>query len=258
MLPLRRVAAVVTLAVALTACSNGNKNVVTDNPQAALSVAAKRTAEGGSVKMKLSAKTGTLAILDGTGAYDFKRETGRFTVTGALIRSLNLIITTDKVYVETPNKPKKWAALTDADLANSPQAGFLSSIRSQVDPRENLRNLGQTTTNVRVIGEEEINGAKATHLRGDVDLSEEAIAKAPADMRADLRKAREAANADSYPIEVWLDDDGRVRRLTYSLTAGAGAQAASTTVTLDLFDFGKDPGIVIPKASDVQNGLPAS
>ena len=255
MLRLGRIAACVAVAVALTACGGGNKNVVTDNPKAALAAASQRTAKSHTVKMTLSAKTSSVAVVDAKGAYDFDKSTGRFTMTGALISSIDMIITPDKVYVSTPKGPKKWAGLTQADLDKSGSGSFLSAIRSQVDPRETLRNLGTSTKNVRVIDEVKVDGVQTTHLGGDVDLSEAAIAKAPADQQASLRQARQSVGADSYPIQVWLDQAGRGRQLVYELTTGDAAQRATTTVELHLYDFGKDPGIEIPKPADVQAGL---
>lgn len=249
---LARYALVLTLVFA--ACSSGDKNVVSENPQAALSVAARRTAAGDSVKMAFEAKTSGISIATGTGAYDFKHKTGRFKLSGALLSSIDLVLTPDKVYVKTPKGPKKWAGVTEADL-QSGSGGFLSSIRSQLDPRESLRNLGQTTKNVRVVGEEKVRGVATTHVRGDVDLSDAAIAKAAPDTQESLRQARQSIGAESYPIEVWMDHDGRVRKLVYSLSVNQGGQTSTTTVLLELFDFGKDPGIVIPKPSDVKEGL---
>jgi hypothetical protein len=254
MFKLRRVAAVVAVGVALTACSGDGKVSVTKNPQGALEAASARTAGAHTVKMSLTAKTSTVPVVDATGAYDFDKKTGRFTLTGALISSIDLVITPAKIYVRTPKAEKPWASLSQSDLDKSSGGGLLSTLRSQIDPRETLRNLG-TTTNVTVIGDEKVDDVPTTHLRGDVDVSEAAIAKAPKAQRTSLRQAHDAIGADSYPIQVWLDADGRVRRLTYELTAGAGAQRATTTVELHLFDFGKDPGIVIPAPADVHQGL---
>jgi hypothetical protein len=255
MIRLGRVAACVALGVALTACSGGNKVSVTDNPKAALTAASERTAKAHTVKMNLTASTSNVPIVDGTGAYDFDKKTGRFTLKGALISSIDLVITPDKTFVRTPKGPKAWASLTQADIDKSGSGGLLSSIRSQVDPRATLANLGQTTKNVTVVGQEKVDGVKTTHLRGEVDVSEAAIAKAPKDQQDSLRQARQAIGTDSYPIQVWLDDAGRVRRVSYELTAGQAAQRATTTVELHLYDFGKDPGIEIPKPADVQAGL---
>ncbi|HVV36499.1 MAG TPA: LppX_LprAFG lipoprotein [Acidimicrobiales bacterium] len=255
----RRVLVSVALAAALAAsagaCSKGDAVSVSKDPAAALAAAATRTAEGNSVKLDLSAKTASLTVATGNGAYDFDKKTGRFTLAGALLSNFDLIFTPDKVYIKTPQGPKKWAALTDAELANSGSTSFLASIRSQLDPRETLRNLGSGTKNAKVVGKEKVRGTDTTHVHADVDLSDAAIAKAPVDAQDSLRQARQSLGADSYPIDVWLDGDGRVRRLSYSLTVGEGTQRATTTVQLEFYDFGKDPGIVIPPASDVKEGV---
>jgi LppX/LprAFG-like lipoprotein len=254
MLALRRIVTVVAISCALVACGSAKKSAVSDNPAAALSVAAKRTSQDGSVKIDLTANTGTLSIASGSGAYDFKHKTGRFTLNAALLSNVDMVITEDKIYVKTPKAAKAWASLTQADLDKSQGGGFLSSIRSQIDPRETLKNLGATTKNAKVAGTEKVRDVATTHVHADVDLSDAAIAKAPADVQDSLRKARQSIQTDSYPIDVWMDKDGRVRRLAYSITAVQNGQSSTTTVQLEFYDFGKDPGIVIPKPSEVQPG----
>jgi hypothetical protein len=257
MLVLRRLAVIVAVAVTLAACGK-DKATISENPQAALGVAAKRTADGKTVQMTLDATAGSIKVVTGTGAYDFKSSTGRFKLSGALLSDFDVVITPDKLYVATPNGPKKWRGLTQEELDKAGSGTILASLRSDIDPRETLRNLGTTTKNVQVVGEEKVRDTNTTHLRGDVDLSDEAIAKAPKDQQQSLRDSRDSLQAQSYPIDVWLDKQGRVRRLAYAVTAGEGAQRATTTVQFELFDFGKDPGIVIPNPADVQNGPPAS
>ncbi|MEY2471989.1 MAG: hypothetical protein QOK28_1318 [Actinomycetota bacterium] len=248
---LLRTVMVAAVGLSLVACSGGNGNDIADHPQAALSVAADRTARDKTVKMTFTANAAGLSVATGSGAYDFKRENGRFKLSGALLSSFDIVLTPAKIYVRTPNGPKQWAGLTQAELESSGSGTFLSTLRSQIDPRQTLRNLGQTTKNVKVIGKEKVRGETTTHIRADVDLSDAAIAKAPADAQESLRQARQSIQADSYPIEVWLDNDGRVRKLAYNLTV----QTATTTVVLELYDFGKDPHIVIPKPGDVKEGL---
>ena len=102
------------------------------------------------------------------------------------------------------------------------------------------------------VGNEKIRGTDTTHLRGQVDLSEEAIAKAPVEAQESLREAQKQFGVAGYPVDVWLDGDGRVRRFRYSMSAAAvGVQSL---ITLDLFGYGADPKIVVPKAEDVEEG----
>ncbi|MDP1795147.1 MAG: LppX_LprAFG lipoprotein, partial [Acidimicrobiales bacterium] len=146
-----------------------------------------------------------------------------------------------------------WIRLTKADLAGQAAraAQFINSIRKQVDPRTTLDALGANVPDLEEVGKQTLRGAETTHLRGRVDLSDKAIAAAPASEQEGLRSAQKVFGADGYPVDVWLDADGRVRRVQYDITSGEGAAKATTTVKLDLYDFGKAPAIALPAASEI-------
>ncbi len=263
MLKLRRGVGVVALSLSLTpvlgaACSGGGDDLVGKNPAGALKLAAKRTTADDTVKMSLSASLagGGMSVVNGTGAYDFERQLGRFTLK-ALGANTELVITADKVFLKVPKRQptdKNWVSLTNDDV-DAGGAGFLSSLRSQIDPRETLKNLGTTITRLKNEGKEKIRGVSATHLSGHINLSDKAIAAAPDDVRESLRQARDVIGAAGYPVDVWLDADGRVRRIQYAMSAGTGAVKAETTMRLDLYGFGEDAKIALPDPADVKEGL---
>ena len=55
------------------------------------------------------------------------------------------------------------------------------------------------------------------------------------------------------PVDVWLDPDGLVRKLTLELTATdpATSQSGSATMSFELWDYGKAIAIDVPPASQV-------
>lgn len=223
-----------------------------------MATASKRTAEAKTVRLSLSATSSTgLKVLTGTGSYDFVNERGRFKLQTTLGAGADMLITNTDVFLKNPAKTagaKPWIRLTEADLAASQAAGagqFIDSIRKQVDPRTTLDALGNNVPDLEQVGEEKLRGTDTVHLRGRVDLSDKAIAAAPAAQQEGLRSAQKVFGADGYPVDVWLDDDGRVRRVQYDVTSGEGAEKTATTVKLDLYDFGKLPSIELPAASDV-------
>ena len=256
-------AVALALVVFTAACSSdGGADLATKDPKAAMKAASEKTTAAGTVKLALSArdKAGD-AVLSGEGAYDFDKKQGRFTLTTTQGVGADMVITADRLYLKIPKKTpqdKEWvgvsAAADDSDAGDSREAQirqYLDSIRQQVDPRSTLDALGANVPGLKKAGTQTIRGEKTTHLSGRVDLSEASIRKAPADKRDGLRQAREAFGADGYPVDVWLDADGRVRRVEYTLESGTGATATETTVRLDLFDFGGKSGIVVPPESQV-------
>ena len=108
-----------------------------------------------------------------------------------------------------------------------------------LDPLGPLDVLAQPATQVRVVGDggnggdgaggslgDEVRGTPVTHV---------------------------AATLDGQPIDVWIDAEGRVRRVELRLDAPAtgGALAGRATTTFELFDVGEPIEITPPSPTDV-------
>jgi hypothetical protein len=261
----QRVAALVfALSVTVAACSsNGGANLAEKNPKAAMAAASRQTVSAKTVHLSLTAQTDKgIKVLDGSGAYDFPTSTGRFTLKTALGAGADMVTTSNVIYLKSgqaAGATQQWLSFTKAEVATAQAAAngratFLASIRTQVDPRSTLDALGSNVPNLRKIGTAKIRGTATTHVAGRVDLSDKAIAAAPASRRASMRAARTTVGSDGYPVDVWLDRHGRVCRVQYVLTSGAAPNVVSTTVKLDLYDFGKPSGITVPAAAEVTDG----
>ena len=84
------------------------------------------------------------------------------------------------------------------------------------------------------IGPDQVRGVPATRFRVTVDASE----------IADL--ADVSCNGD-FPIDVWVDATGLVRRIEGSF----GIDGVNGAVAMEFYDFGVDPGIEVPSGGDV-------
>ena len=232
-----------------------------------MAAASKRTATAKSVKFSLLAKTSTgLNVLQGTGAYNFTTHQGRFEVRAVTGNSSSMQITDDALYVKvTKQKPEdpEWYKLTNKTFADAAASGnnatvasaqFLDGLRDQIDPTETLVALGADVTGLKKVKSEKLRGVQTTRLHGRIDLSDAAIAKAAPEKRASLQAAQKSFGKNGYPVDVWFDAEGRVRRVSYVLENGDASDKTSTTVTLDLFDFGKPDGIAIPADNAVGDG----
>jgi hypothetical protein len=104
-----------------------------------------------------------------------------------------------------------------------------------LDPLGPLDVLAQPATEVRVVGggdgaggssDDEVRGTPVTHV---------------------------AATLDGQPIDVWIDAEGRVRRVELRLDAPAtgGALAGRATTTFELFDVGEPIEVTPPSPTDV-------
>jgi hypothetical protein len=52
-------------------------------------------------------------------------------------------------------------------------------------------------------------------------------------------------------LEVWVDVRDRVRRLQLGLSVCSSAGTAEVTVSMDVYDFGRQPAVSAPAASQV-------
>ncbi len=61
------------------------------------------------------------------------------------------------------------------------------------------------------------------------------------------------AGLTELPLEVWLDDDGYVRKVELSFSASPEGMtgAVEASMVFELYDYGADVGIVPPPAADV-------
>lgn len=145
--------------------------------------------------------------------------------------------------------PSRWVRLRLTDEAAIPRS----------DPLMFLDVLRGTHAEPIEIGDEASNDGSLRHYRVEVD-PKRAIAAQPDDRRESMRWQFEAAGLDGEPlaIEIWLDDEGRIRRYRYAsnitpmLGTGRPERVTGTIITtIDLFDFGAAAGIEPPSPKDV-------
>lgn len=147
-----------------------------------------------------------------------------------------------------------WVVATPAEIAtlDALPRGAASPGIGGVDPialLEVLRDVGP----VELVGEEEVGGVRATHLRAEADVA------GALDLGPD-------AAPEVVPVDVWVDAAGLVHRLEVDLgeapellgplgrlasgREGFGV-AGSATMTLTLADHGADLEVALPRPDDV-------
>lgn len=123
-----------------------------------------------------------------------------------------------------------------------------------------LRGAGDVTE----VGREEIRGAQTTHYRGSYTLRQ-ALDAAPEAQRTDVQKAMDnlgltdEAFDQPIPYDVWIGDDGFVRRFDMKMDMTKLAPSAAVeglgdvTVTTEFHDFGTAVDIVVPSDDEVSD-----
>lgn len=213
------------------------------------------------------------------GAFD--NRTGRGTMTvdmtdflGGLGGSgdqgrMEMILDGEVVYVKSSlfsmvsGSDKEWLAGQAADFAES-DSGMAPGMGN--DPAAYLEFLKATGDGLEEVGREDVRGVSTTHLRTHLDFKKmlaEASDAEKADLADDLASLGDSAKMfDSIPADVWVDDDGYVRKVEFTfdfseLPAGASGgdefsmEDVVMTMTVELYDFNEPVDITLPDPADV-------
>jgi len=129
------------------------------------------------------------------------------------------------------------------------------------DPTAFLRFL-EGIGSVSAVGTEDVRGVSTTHFTGSFTL-DDALNAAPSDRRDAIERALEglhlpdSAKTEPLPFDVWVGDDGLVRKetltLDYSSMGPPVAALGRMTTTMELYDFGQPVDITVPSDDEVKD-----
>jgi hypothetical protein len=236
-----------------------------------LSDAAAKTREAGSSKMavdvNVTGATAQAVHITGLGTFDYNGGKGTLDLdlpigTGQTAK-IQSIIDGKTIYQKFPaalaaRLPGKrpWLKYDVAKLEASGQSA--SALGQSNDPAQALNFLNGATGKVEDLGDESVRGEDTKHYRTTVDLNK-AAAAAGAKRTSIDNLIKQSASAQ-VPTDVWLDGDGRVRRIRYtvdvkpvpgSTAAGAAATNSKVLTTLELFEFGTKVTYTLPPKAQV-------
>jgi len=275
---MRRMWTVLGVAVAVLAagCSSGGSNGANRSSGGGASLASviadssSKTQDAGSARMSLDVSisgvqtaSGTVSFAEhGDGAFDFANKQGQFTLTIPRLGNVQLTIlyTGDALYERLP--ASIGGALTGAkpwlkvDLSAS--AGLTSlnpALSSSSDPSQALKFLLGASNDVKKIGTDTVRGTSTTHYRLTLDLSKAAAKLSSAQART-FRQALSQFGSTTVPADVWVDGQGRLRRISLQLsvtprTGTAAGQTVHLSETIEFYDFGTSVNVTPPPASQV-------
>ena len=95
-----------------------------------------------------------------------------------------------------------------------------------------------------------MNGESTTHYKATIDLSTPRTSSAR-DAQAMVQHLIDQGGPASIPVDVWIGDDGLVRKLTIDETPRASAgQTAASTWRSTLSDYGTAVNVTAPPSGD--------
>jgi hypothetical protein len=226
-------AALVAAVVAATALTGGNAGTAHRTPGGTAVLAAAATTEAAKTADISVALTTSGTSVSGQGVADLASGAGDFTVDlPGQLGQLEVLSTGGTVYVRVPAPltalvgGKAWASVA-APSPNSAQpltfdaTWLLDWLRTVSGP-------------VTTVGSDTVHGDATTHYRATVTIDK-------------------SSPAQAVPVDVWVDDAGRLRKLTASLDASTTPLASLGTVqvTAELWGFGTPVNITPPPADQV-------
>jgi hypothetical protein len=158
---------------------------------------------------------------------------------------------------------KQWVSMDLGALAEMAglELDFAQIMQSSSnDPTSSLNYL-RGATDVTEVGSEEVRGVDTTHYRATIDL-QKALDESPEAARDALQPLVDMYTDTTVQVEVWIDDDDRVRRYETTqdlskieLPEGAevpeGALEGTITIRQELHDFGVEADIEVPSDDEV-------
>jgi hypothetical protein len=136
-----------------------------------------------------------------------------------------------------------WVRLSFSDLTGglSPDPTGGTNPSSQLDALQGI-------DDARQVSHEDVEGVPTTHYEGTVDL-EAALRRLPKAQRDQV--AGLYGGATDLPVEVWIDDENHVRRMTIDFDLEIKGQDVSATIDMVMRDFGGTVDVQAPPEDQV-------
>jgi hypothetical protein len=259
---LRRVVSLLCLTLSASAfvgCAGGDA-LALDPVAKAASTTAKTQSSRFDFRASVSAGPAGSFSFHGNGVFDGKNKSGWMNMhfslppqaqqqLGSADPSMEMIFDGSHglvMYMRSPLFAKmvptgKWVKMDVGKLAKKEgmDLGALMNA-NQADPSQSLRML-TASSGARVTGAERIRGVETTRYAFNIDFK-----KLAHDNKA-FKQLTDQAGAVSAPAEAWIDKQGRVRRLSVTMSMGAQLGAPMTmSMTEDLYGFGVRASIASP------------
>ncbi|MEV5335733.1 hypothetical protein [Streptomyces werraensis] len=232
------------------------------DPVQVLRTAADALVKAGSSQTRTSlemATGGTRVTIRGEGVYDYRKRLGRIEVRlpqdpagAAEHRPITELLAPGALYMKNRGAgvpADKWVRVDTATLSD----GNLVT-GGATDPfaaAEVLRG----TRSAAFVGRTEVAGARVRHYRGTADL--EAASRASSEVnRGPLGAAAKGFATARVPFDVYLDDEGRIRKIRhrFSFVNGERQEPVAVASTTLLYDFGAPADVRLPADEDIYAG----
>lgn len=233
--------ALLVLALPLSACGGASLDAVAKAATKATAAGSEHVTFTGTVQA-----AGQTVKMSGAGDFQASPRLGRasfsMTVGGRQI-AMDEVMQGWTIYMKSPlfstNLPsgKTWMSV-DLQKAGK-KLGLDLSQFAQQDPTDMLAAL-EKSGSVKKVGSDTIDGVDTTHYTVTVDL-----AKVPNGSRL-----QQLTNLKTLPVDVWVDGQNLLRRVSESYTATTVGSTVATSMQMDFTNYGEQVNVQVPSASE--------
>jgi len=105
------------------------------------------------------------------------------------------------------------------------------------------------------VGTDEIRGVETSHYKATIDIAklEKLVPAAQRDSLGSVAQSAKQAGLAEIPLEIWIDSDQRVRKLSLDVDAKQPGTSATLKASLvvEVYDYGKALQLELPPADQV-------
>ncbi|MDP9387886.1 MAG: hypothetical protein M3Q48_08135, partial [Actinomycetota bacterium] len=194
----------------------------------------------------------------GEGAMDYSKGVGTFSMTlppigGVELGRIDAVLIGTVMYQRFPPElakelgGKPWIKIDLAEIGKlvGVDIGALAQSQSS-DPTQAMALLRGASSDVTVVGTENLRGEDTTHYKATLD-PRKAAAAAPEQQRKALEQVAEMYQGITIPADVWIDGANRLRKMNYVVDlsklklppeAATSLPDGTMNLTMELFEFG--------------------
>ncbi len=250
-------------------------------PDDLMATASRRTVEEGTsrVAMQLTNEGGRRpGTIRGDGVVDLRAQRGQLTLD---LSSLGLPpgspaemrLFGEVYYFDFPPEVpefagRRWLKVDPRELSERSSANLGGlHLLAYLDPAASVQLLQAVSEGLEVVGQEQVRGTPTTHYRARLDL-ERVASQVPAQARDDVARAKDVAGVRHVPVEAWVDEGGRLRKVRQIVDLSQAKvkdptdtpYSGTLTITFELFDFGSEVHVDEPppdQVTDLSSLLPS-
>ena len=209
--------------------------------------------------------------VNGTGVTDFSGAASSMTMGTPGMGDLETRQVEETVYVKLPDEfaaqtsgSKPWVRVDLDTLYGQQYGGAPVQGGASGDPTRQLEYLRGVSDSVEKIGEEEVRGVPTTRYEATVDLNRE-VAGQGAGLKEANRELVKRLGTSKLPVEVWIDEENRVRRYALDVSVSMAENAAPqdaprgddrlrTRMVIEYYDFGTPVDVQAPPQDQTMDG----